>query len=317
MRELYPEIQPYSVHRLRVDAVHELHIEESGNREGIPVVFLHGGPGSGCNENHRRYFNPARYRVILFDQRGCHRSVPRGGVAGNTTVDLVQDVERIRSLLGVDRWMVYGGSWGATLGLLYAERHPDRVTAMVLRGTFLARTCDLDWFMGAGTGAGRIFPEYWAEFVSHIPAAERGDLVAAYHRRIHGGDTGGRVRAARNWSLWGTRVTTWMLPAAEPVAEDVEKILCEAAIETHYAFHRYFIEEDQVLRNAGLLPRVPISIIHGRRDLTCTLDASWSLHRALPGSTLNIVEQGGHLAGEPVMTDALIGATDGMAERLA
>lgn len=309
MRELYPEIRPFAEHRLRVGGPHELYVEECGSRSGIPVVFLHGGPGSGCNENHRRYFDPARYRIVLFDQRGCHRSTPPGAVESNTTHDLLDDLERIRAQLGIERWMVYGGSWGATLGLLYAECHPRQVLALVLRGTFLARAADLSWFLGAG--ANQVFPDAWAEFTDYIPGAERGDLVAAYHRRIHGPERGVRLEAARRWSAWGTRVTTWMLP--QPVVgvpESEERMLCEAAIETHYAQHRYFIAEGQLLRDHARIPRVPVRIIHGRRDLTCTLESSWLLHRALPGSTLQIVEQAGHLAGEPAMTDALLAATD-------
>jgi proline iminopeptidase len=186
---------------------------------------------------------------------------------------------------------------------------------MILRGAFLARAADLEWFLGAG--ANHVFPEYWAEFVGAIPEAERTDLVAAYHRRIHGSQPEARFVAARNWSLWGARVTTWLLPAPAAVEEDREKILSEAAIETHYASHRYFIDENQILRDIARLPDVPVRIIHGRRDLTCPLESSWALHRSIPGSRLHVVEQGGHLAGEPVMTDALIAATDEMAGRLA
>lgn len=314
MRQLYPEIHPFAVHRLSVGGGHDLYVEECGSPGGIPVVFLHGGPGSGCSENHRRYFDPSRYRVVLFDQRGCHRSTPRGGVTANTTADLLADMERIREQLQIGKWMIYGGSWGATLGLLYAQHRPDRITSMILRGVFLARTRDLAWFLG--DGANRLFPDCWAEFVSCIPDGERGDLVSAYHRRIHGRDPAVRVQAARHWSNWGARVTTYLLPLSVAEVEDPEKILSEAGIETHYALSRYFIEEDQILRNIGRLPRVPARIIHGRRDLTCTLESSWALHQAIPGSLLNIVEQGGHLAGEPAMIDALVQATDAMADAL-
>jgi proline iminopeptidase len=313
MRDLYPEIRPFAVHRLRAGA-HDLYAEECGNPAGIPVVFLHGGPGSGCNENHRRYFDPSRYRVILFDQRGCHRSAPRGSVESNTTTDLLEDMERLRTMLRVDKWVLYGGSWGATLGLLYAQRRPERVTSMILRGVFLARTRDLAWFLV--DGANRLFPDCWAEFLDAIPEAERGDLVSAYHRRIHGPDPVMRLEAARRWSLWGARVTTYLLPPSVADVDDPEKILSEALIESHYALNRYFIEEDQILRSIGRLPRVPVRIIHGRRDLTCTLESSWALHRAIPGSVLDVVEQGGHLASEPVMTDALVQATDGIADAL-
>ena len=315
MRALYPEIAPFNTFIVDVGAPHRLHVEEAGARDGIPVVFLHGGQGSGCNENHRRYFDPARYRIILFDQRGCHRSTPRGTVEGNTTQDLLADIERIRARLAIERWVVFGGSWGATLGLLYAQRNPDQVLALILRGVFLARRADLDWF--ARDGASRIFPDHWAEFVRSVPEAERLDLVAALHGRVHGSNPEVKRQAASAWSTWATRVTTYLLPQADVVEEDADRIMDQVAIETHYAYHRYFITENQIIANAAGLPDVPTRIIHGRRDLTCTLDASWALHNAVPRSELVIVNEGGHLAGEPVMTDALVAATDSMAARLA
>ena len=311
MRELYPEIEANASYRLKVDQVHALYAEETGNPQGIPVIFLHGGPGSGCNENHRRYFNPKKYRVVLFDQRGCHRSTPAGETENNSTQDLLQDIERIREHLGIDRWMVFGGSWGATLGLLYAQSHPSRVLALVLRGTFLARQTDLDWF--GRHGASMVFPDYWREFTEIIPADERHDLVSAYHARVHGADRKLRQAAALAWSKWAGRIVTYLLPGAEYEPGDVDKTVCEVLIETHYAMHRYFIPENRILDNVDHLPAVPTRIIHGRRDLTCTLDASWSLHQALPESELVVVKEGGHLAGEPVMVDALVTATDEMA----
>ena len=314
MRELYPEIRATRSYRLKVDQVHTLYVEETGNTRGIPVIFLHGGPGSGCNENHRRYFNPKKYRVVLFDQRGCHRSTPAGETKNNSTQDLLQDIERIREHLGIDQWMVFGGSWGATLGLLYAQSHPSRVLALVLRGTFLARQTDLDWF--GRHGASMVFPDYWREFTEIIPADERHDLVSAYHARVHGADRKLRQAAALAWSKWAGRLVTYLLPGAGYEPGDVDKTVCEVLIETHYAKHRYFIPENRILDNVAHLPAVPVRIIHGRRDLTCTLDASWSLHQALPDSELVVVKEGGHLAGEPVMVDALVTATDEMAKRL-
>ncbi len=314
MRELYPEIEANESYRLKVDQVHTLYAEEAGNPQGIPVIFLHGGPGSGCNENHRRYFNPKKYRVVLFDQRGCHRSTPAGETKNNSTQDLLQDIERIREHLGIDKWMVFGGSWGATLGLLYAQSHPSRVLALVLRGTFLARQTDLDWF--GRHGASMVFPDYWREFTEIIPADERHDLVSAYHTRVHGADRKLRQAAALAWSKWAGRIVTYLLPGAGYEPGDVDKTVCEVLIETHYAKHRYFIPENRILDNVAHLPAVPTRIIHGRRDLTCTLDASWSLHQALPDSELVVVKEGGHLAGEPVMVDALVTATDEMAKRL-
>ena len=318
MRELYPEIEASGSYRLEVDQVHTLYVEETGNPQGIPVIFLHGGPGSGCNENHRRYFNPGKYRVVIFDQRGCYRSEPAGETKNNSTPELVRDIELIRECLGIDKWLVFGGSWGATLGSLYAQSHPSHVAALILRGVFLARQKDLDWF--SRQGASRIFPDFWQEFTQVIPAAERDDLISAYHARVHGADRKVREEAAVAWSKWAGRIVTYLLPGVDPYGYrpgDVDKTIHEVLVETHYAKHRYFIAENQILDNVDKLPPVPVRIIHGRRDLTCTLDASWSLHRAIPGSELVIVKEGGHLAGEPVMVDALITATDEMAEHLA
>ena len=314
MRELYPEIAARESYQLKVDQVHTIYVEEAGNPRGLPVIFLHGGPGSGCNGNHRRYFNPKKYRVVLFDQRGCNRSKPAGETTNNSTSELLQDIERIREHLGIAKWLVFGGSWGATLGLLYAQAHPSRVLAMILRGTFLARQKDLDWF--ARQGASMIFPDYWRDFTKIIPAPERDNLVSAYHLRVHGADRKNREVAALAWSKWAGRIVTYLLPGTEYTPGDVNKTVHEVLIETHYARHRYFIAENQILANADQLPAVPTRIIHGRRDLTCTLDASWSLHQALPDSELVIVNEGGHLAGEPVMVDALVTATDEMVKRL-
>ena len=314
MRELYPEIAARESYQLKVDQVHTIYVEEAGNLRGLPVIFLHGGPGSGCNGNHRRYFNPKKYRVVLFDQRGCHRSTPAGEIRNNSTPELLRDIERIREHLGIDKWLVFGGSWGATLGLLYAQSYPSRVLALILRGTFLARQKDLDWF--GKQGASMIFPDHWQEFTDIIPASERDDLISAYHLRVHGADRKIRETAALAWSKWAGRIVTYLLPGAEYTPGDVDKTVHEVLIETHYAKHRYFIDENQILDNAAQLPPVPTRIIHGRRDLTCTLDASWSLHQALPDSELVIVKEGGHLAGESVMVDALVTATDEMSKRL-
>ena len=314
MRVLYPEVAPFRSLMLDAGASHQLYVEESGAKEGIPLVFLHGGPGSGCNENHRRYFDPSKYRIVIFDQRGCHRSSPRGAIQGNTTLDLLDDIERIRRNLAIEHWAVFGGSWGATLGLLYAQRHPDRVLALILRGVFLARQRDLDWF--AREGANRIFPDHWQDVVQHFTTRERRDLVNAYYARMHDGNADERRLAARTWSAWAGRIATYLLPQAQAVEEDIERLVHQVAIETHYAHNRYFIAENQILDNAGRMPGVPTRIIHGRRDLVCTLDSSWELHRALPRSELTIVNDGGHLASEAVMTDALISATDEFAGRL-
>jgi proline iminopeptidase len=314
MKTLYPEIEPYASYRMPVSGGHVLYLEECGTPRGIPVVFLHGGPGSGCNERHRRYFNPKKYRIVIFDQRGCHRSTPCGSVEHNTTADLLRDMERIRNHLGIKQWLVFGGSWGATLGLLYAQKNPGCVLGLILRGSFLARERDLSWY--ATDGASRILPEYWQAFIGHLPAKERKDVVAAYHRRIFGGDTRIRNKYARAWSEWATRIVTWNMPAAKPEQSNIRTILNQSRIESHYALNRYFIRDNQIMRNISRIPRVPVTIIHGRRDITCTLEASWSLHKSLLRSELIIVPEAGHLAGEPAMVAALIRATDAMARVL-
>jgi proline iminopeptidase len=315
MRSLYPEIEPRYSDYVQVDDIHRVYFEESGHPDGIPIIFLHGGPGLGSNENHRRYFNPDRYRIINFDQRGCHRSSPRGEVLNNTTQDLIEDIEAIRNATGIDKWIIFGGSWGATLGLLYAQRYPRCVIGMILRGTFLARPRDVDWLLR--DGAKSIFPDAWERFESFIPADERHDLVSAYYQRMLASDRSIVEKAARHWSDWTGRVVTYLLDIEEYMTPaDLTDVIHEVRIETHYTSHHYFIEEDQILSDIEKIPRVPIKIIHGRRDLTCPLEASWSLHRSLPESELVIVNTGGHLAGEPVMIDALITATDDMARRL-
>jgi proline iminopeptidase len=314
MRTLYPEIEPFHFQHLRVDELHQLYFEQSGNPQGIPVIFLHGGPGSGSSTNHRRYFDPARYHIINFDQRGCNRSIPKGCVEKNTSQDLVRDIELLRQHLQLDKWLVFGGSWGATLGLLYTESYPERVSGLILRGAFLARQADLDWFIS--NGANRIFPDYWNEFVQFIPAQERDDLVAAYHKRVHGQDKVAQEQAAIAWSTWAGRIVTHMLAEVNPDTykpDDIETTIHEVLIETHYALNSYFIQENQILNDIDLIPDIPITIIHGRKDLTCTLEASWLLHQALPGSDFLVLKDAGHLAGERPMVDALIRATDNMA----
>lgn len=314
MRELYPVLKPNHTMNLDVGGPHKIYLEECGNPAGIPVIFLHGGPGKGCNERHRRYFNPKKYRIVIFDQRGSARSTPMGCVRDNTTQDLISDMERIRTMLGIDRWLVYGGSWGAALGLLYTQQYPERVSGMILRGTFLARKSDLDWF--SGSGVGRLLPDHWEKFMEPVPEQLKGNPVASYYARVHGDDKADRLAAARAWSEWSGRVVTYLMTEGSMESMPDEQILNEVSIETHYARHQYFIEENQILQNVHKIPKVPVMIVHGRRDLTCTLDASWDLHRALPQSELSIVPNGGHLAGEGVMIDALVGATDRMVDLL-
>lgn len=315
MRELYPALEPCQVHAVPVEEPHVLHVEEAGNPQGLPVVFLHGGPGSGSRPYHRQFFDPARYRIVVFDQRGAGRSRPAGCTEANDTQRLIADMERIRQSLGIDRWLVFGGSWGATLGLVYAQTHPERVSGLILRGTFLASQRDLDWFFRDGVR--HIFPDAWEELVAPISLPEREDLIGAYHRRVNSEHPRERLEAARAWSQWTGRVVTYTLPAgASGAPQDQDRLLQEARIELHYALHRYFLRPEQILNDAGSLPSVPVTIVHGRRDLTCTVEAAWRLHRALPAAKLVIVAEAGHLASEPAMVDALVTETDWMAEAL-
>lgn len=312
MKALYPELEAFASHTLATKSAHSVYFEEAGTRSGRPILFLHGGPGTGCNANHRRYFNPDKYRIILFDQRGCHRSSPNGLVENNTTSDILGDIESIRTALDIDSWIVFGGSWGATLALLYAEQYPENVSGLILRGSFLARQCDFDWF--AKNGVNKIFPDYWREFVSIFSAAEQEDLVQSLHNSVFSDDKDRQSAAARAWALWAGRVVTHNFTDEYSLDEtDLERLINETGIEIHYAKNRYFIKQNQILENIRQVPAVPITIIHGRRDLTCLPESSWSLHNTLPGSRLVMVEAAGHLAGEPAMTDALITATDNMA----
>jgi len=316
MSDLYPEITPYRQERLPVQPPHEVHLEQCGNPDGIPAVFLHGGPGSGCESYHRRFFDPARYRIILFDQRGCGRSTPHAELAHNTTTDLVADMERIREHLGIGRWLVFGGSWGSTLALAYAEAHPQRVSALVLRGIFLCREREIQWFYQ--DGAGRVFPDYWQDYLAPIPEAERGDLLHAYHRRLTGDNELARLAAAKAWSLWEGR-TASLLPNAAIVNhfDNPRTALSLARIECHYFVNRAFLEPDQLLRDADRLQDVPGVIVHGRYDLICPMENAWELHRAWPGSELIVVPDAGHAASEPGLRGALVEATDRFADRLA
>jgi proline iminopeptidase len=306
---LYPAIEPYAVHRLEVDVLHQLYVEECGARDGFPALFLHGGPGAGCEPTHRRFFDPTRYRVVLLDQRGCGRSTPHAELAANTTWHLVADIERVRLALGIERWLVFGGSWGSTLALAYAEAHPERVAALVLRGIFLCREVEIDWFYREG--ASWIHPEWWQDFVAPIPVGERDDLLAAYHRRLIGQDQAVRLEAARAWSLWEGRTAT-LLPNADVQAffADPRVALSLARIECHYFVNRAFLEPNQLLRDVGRLAEIPGVIVQGRYDAICPPRSAWELHCAWPGSDLRIVHDAGHAAFEPGIRSELIAATD-------
>lgn len=316
MQGLYPEIQPYVRHTLTVDAPHQLYVEESGNPEGIPVVFLHGGPGAGCEPFQRRFFDPQRYRIVLFDQRGCGRSTPHAALDGNTTQDLVADIERIRAHLGIERWLVFGGSWGSTLGLVYAETHPERVLGLVLRGIFLCRPRDIHWFYQEG--ASFLFPDYWEDYLAPIPAQERDRLVAAYYARLTGEDEITRMAAAKAWSLWEGRTAT-LLPRQSVIDHfgNPFTALSLARIECHYFINDSFLETDQILARADRLRDIPGVIVHGRYDVVCPVEQAFALHGAWPQARLEVIADAGHSATEPGIVDALVRATDAFAEQLA
>jgi len=315
---LYPELEPFSKDALVLSDGHSIYFEQSGNESGLPVIFLHGGPGTGCNENHRRYFNPDKYRIIIFDQRGCNRSTPNGCAENNSTQNILNDIESIRSKLNIEKLILYGGSWGATLALLYAEQYPQHASGIVLRGTFLARQCDFEWF--AHDGVSRIFPDYWQEYLSNFDEDEMNDRLGSLHERIFSDNKETQLCAAKAWSLWAGRIVTHSLNLKEEYALEEgsdEKLINEVKIEMHYAKNRYFIKENQILDNISKIPDVPITIIHGRKDLTCLPESSWSVHQSLPQSKLIMVSDAGHLASEPKMIDALITATDQMADTIS
>ena len=315
MRVLYPPIDPYHVETLAVDQTHRLHLETCGTAQGLPVVFLHGGPGSGCEPWHRRFFDPAAYRIVLFDQRGCGRSRPHASLEDNTTAHLVSDMERIREHLGIERWVVFGGSWGSTLALAYAEAHPERVLGLVLRGIFLCRPRDIHWFYQEG--AGRLFPDYWEDYLAPIPESERDEMVSAYHRRLTGEDEVARMAAAKAWSEWEGRTATLLPnPGVVDHFRDPHVALSLARIECHYFMNQSFLEPNQLLRDAHRLADIPGTIVHGRYDVVCPLDQAHALHRAWPRAKLEITPDAGHSAGEPGIVDALVRATDELAAML-
>jgi proline iminopeptidase len=307
---LYPAIEPFNSGKLKVSELHEIYFEESGNPKGKPVVFLHGGPGGGSEPKQRRFFNPERYRIVLFDQRGCGRSTPYASLESNTTWDLVEDTEKLRVHLGIERWQVFGGSWGSTLALAYAEKHPDRVAELVLRGIFLLRRKEIDWFYQRG--ASIIYPDAWEPYIAHIPEPERGDLLSAYYRRLTSDDPAVRLAAARIWSGWEGR-TSKLIPDSEFVGhyEEEEFALAFARIEAHYFVHGAWLEtEDQLLRDVRRIRHIPAVIVQGRYDIVCPIESAWELHRAWPEADLIITPDSGHSAFDPPNCRALVAATD-------
>jgi proline iminopeptidase len=315
MKTLYPEINPNHIFYLETGSPHSVYVEESGNPEGIPVIFLHGGPCSGTKPDHRRFFDPERYRIILFDQRGCGQSKPFGEIAHNTTQDLIDDMERIREYLNIDQWLLFGGSWGAALALLYAQLHPGRVLGMILRGVFLARQMDMDWFLK--NGAGRIYPEQWQRLYESIPSRDRVNLLQGLCHAISGEDEIARRRVAREWSAWGGQVALGNAFKVDENSHVTEQMVKQAAMELHYAEHSYFIEENQILDNCNKLLDIPTVIIHGRNDLVCPIEAAFSLHQALPEAEMIVLPDAGHIAQNDDMIDALVSATNHVAGQLA
>jgi len=309
-RTLYPEIEPFDSGFLQVSPLHKMYYEQCGNPNGKPVVFLHGGPGAGCNAKSRRFFDPAHYRIVLFDQRGCGRSTPRAELTDNTTWHLVGDIETLRQHLRIERWQVFGGSWGSTLALAYAETHPARVTELVLRGIFMLRRWEMEWFYQDGCNA--IYPDAWEEYLKPIPVVERADLMGAYYRRLTSPDQTVQLEAAKAWSIWEGG-TSFLAPSADYIASTGadEFALTFARIECHYFVHGGFFErDDQLLSDASKLKNIPAVIVQGRYDIVCPMRSAWDLHRAWPEADLRIVGDAGHSAFEPGITHELVSATD-------
>lgn len=312
MRTLYPEIEPYDSGHLHVSPLHRLYYEQCGNPDGKPVVFLHGGPGSGLSADYRRFFDPDAYRIVLFDQRGSGKSVPHASLEDNTTWHLVEDIETLRQHFKIDRWLVFGGSWGSTLALAYAIRHPESVTGLVLRGIFLGRASENRWYYEAGGGASAIFPDNWEDFVNLIPESERDDMIGAYHRRLTSNDDAVRAEAARAWSVWESSALK-LIPDQNLIDDfsEPDKAAALARIECHYFMNNCFFETDNYLiENVQRLRQIPGMIVHGRYDIICPLTSAWDLHRAWPEAKLEIIPDAGHSVFEPGITDALIRATD-------
>ncbi|MGB3612949.1 MAG: prolyl aminopeptidase [Elainellaceae cyanobacterium] len=313
MLTLYPEIEPYDTGMLPVSERHTLYYEQAGNPKGKPVVFLHGGPGGGSNSSYRRYFDPKRWRVILFDQRGCGRSTPHASLEENTTWHLVADIEALRSHLGIEKWAVFGGSWGSTLALAYSQTHPAACTELMLRGIFMLRAKEIQWFYQEG--ASYIFPDAWEDYLRPIPPDERGDLVSAYHKRLTSNDTAVRQAAAEAWSVWEAS-TSRLIPSPNAKARFARGRFAEAfaRIECHYFVNRGFLErEDQLLVNVHHIRHIPCVIVQGRYDVVCPMATAWELHKAWPEAKFIVVPDAGHSAAEPGIIDALVGASDRLA----
>lgn len=311
MRELYPEIEPYHTFSLKVSELHTLYVEECGNPEGTPVVFLHGGPGGGCGKNYRRYFNPQKYRIVLFDQRGCGRSQPHSELEGNTTWDLVSDIEKIREHLEISKWAVFGGSWGSTLALAYAQTHPESCTKLFLRGIFMLRKKELDWFYQEGCS--RIYPDFWEDYIKPIPENERHEMMKAFYKRLTSKDASVRREAATAWAVWEAK-TSKLIPDQAHIQgfeEDIKFADAFARIECHYFMNNgWFEPEDQLLRNVYKIRHIPAVIVHGRYDVVCPVENAWELKKAWPEAELHIIPDSGHALAEVGIRSKLIEETE-------
>ncbi|PHS25397.1 MAG: prolyl aminopeptidase [Methylophaga sp.] len=319
MYSLYPDIEPYQTHQISMETLedgqqHQIYIEECGNPNGLPIVFLHGGPGSGCRPQHRRYFDPDSYRIILFDQRGCGRSLPHGELENNTTQFLINDMDTIRQSLDIDRWLIFGGSWGATLALCYAQQHPENVRALILRGVFLGRQQDIDWVYAEG-GASRLFPDAWQNLVQHLPESDQQAPLQSYYQQLTAVDELQQMAAAKLLQAWeGTIVTLREHEFKADPSHDIGP-LAHSRIQLHFALNHCFIADNPILGNIKPIRHIPTMIIHGRYDIVCPMQQSWQLYQAWPEAELAIVPMAGHAAGEPVLINALVKATRTMAKR--
>lgn len=312
LKTLYPAVEPYDSGHIRVSPVHQLYYEQCGVPNGKPVVFLHGGPGAGLVPDYRRFFDPDAYRIILFEQRGAGRSTPHASLDDNTTWHLVQDIEQIREHFGIDQWLVFGGSWGSTLALAYAESHPERVRGLVLRGIFLCRPKEIRWFYEDSQGASAIFPDNWEPYLSLIPEAERDDMINAYYRRLTSEDESVRLEAAKAWAKWEASALK-LLPDQSLIEEFTEpdKAIAIARIECHYFVNNCFFEtENYLLEHIDRIRDIPAVIVHGRYDVVCPFMNAWDLHRVWPEAELKMIPNAGHAATEPGIADALVRATD-------
>ena len=309
---LFPDIKPYVTHSIQVDPVHTLYVEECGTPDGIAVLFLHGGPGAGMESYHRRFFDPDKYHMVLFDQRGCGKSTPHASLKNNTTQHLIADIEIIREKLKIDKWIVFGGSWGSTLALAYAQAHAESVLALVLRGIFLCREKEIHWFYQSG--ADKVFPDYWKDFIAPVPVDKRNDIVNAYYSILTGSNDIARMAAAKAWSIWEGR-TASLTPRKEVISHfsKARTALSVALIECHYFVNQAFLEPDQLLNNIETIRHIPAFIVQGRYDMICPMQSAWELHQAWPEAKFTVVEDAGHAASEKGIVSALVSIMNNLA----